>query len=259
MGLAFSVEMTSRTSTPSLRSRGSNSRNGIAPYKRDLRLLLKSFPLLQVELLWYLAGNTEKNSCQGLYAFLTSAGYNIWFDFWCFLASLLLFHTDAYTLAEAHTIIPLLSSSFSEETESGVWDQVPVLGGAAKSTSAATWQPERGALRQAQHGQSGGRMQVASVWPWCWGWRCSWPLQVSHLQELVREKEQNLGSAQTQITCLRETQEKLKIELDATRSRVRETSNLLTDLQVRIRLTFLFDVVCVWILNKTDILFRTKS
>lgn len=57
-------------------------------------------------------------------------------------------------------------------------------------------------------------------------------LQVSHLQELVREGEQNLGSAQTQIGCLRETQEKLKIELDATRSRVRETSNLLTDLQV---------------------------
>uniref|UniRef100_A0A674PIY8 Family with sequence similarity 184 member Aa n=1 Tax=Takifugu rubripes TaxID=31033 RepID=A0A674PIY8_TAKRU len=58
--------------------------------------------------------------------------------------------------------------------------------------------------------------------------------EVSHLQELVREKEQNLGSAQTQINCLRETQEKLKIELDATRSRVRETSNLLTDLQEEI-------------------------
>uniref|UniRef100_A0A669BJT3 Family with sequence similarity 184 member Aa n=1 Tax=Oreochromis niloticus TaxID=8128 RepID=A0A669BJT3_ORENI len=57
--------------------------------------------------------------------------------------------------------------------------------------------------------------------------------QVSHLQELVREGEQNLSSAQTQITCLKETQEKLKIELDATRARVRETSNLLTDLQVR--------------------------
>ncbi|TKS66485.1 Protein FAM184A [Collichthys lucidus] len=58
--------------------------------------------------------------------------------------------------------------------------------------------------------------------------------EVSHLQELVREGEQNLGSAQTQINCLRETQEKLKIELDATRSRVRETSNLLTDLQEEI-------------------------
>uniref|UniRef100_A0A8C4IU14 Protein FAM184A/B N-terminal domain-containing protein n=1 Tax=Dicentrarchus labrax TaxID=13489 RepID=A0A8C4IU14_DICLA len=58
--------------------------------------------------------------------------------------------------------------------------------------------------------------------------------EVSHLQELVREGEQNLGSAQTQITCLRETQEKLRIELDATRSRVRETSNLLTDLQEEI-------------------------
>uniref|UniRef100_A0A8C2ZIH7 Family with sequence similarity 184 member Aa n=1 Tax=Cyclopterus lumpus TaxID=8103 RepID=A0A8C2ZIH7_CYCLU len=58
--------------------------------------------------------------------------------------------------------------------------------------------------------------------------------EVSHLQELVREGEQNKGSAQTQISCLRETQEKLKIELDATRARVRETSNLLTDLQEEI-------------------------
>uniref|UniRef100_A0AAX7V1F6 Protein FAM184A/B N-terminal domain-containing protein n=1 Tax=Astatotilapia calliptera TaxID=8154 RepID=A0AAX7V1F6_ASTCA len=56
--------------------------------------------------------------------------------------------------------------------------------------------------------------------------------EVSHLQELVREGEQNLNSAQMQITCLKETQEKLKIELDATRARVRETSNLLTDLQI---------------------------
>ncbi|XP_049426678.1 protein FAM184A-like isoform X3 [Epinephelus fuscoguttatus] len=58
--------------------------------------------------------------------------------------------------------------------------------------------------------------------------------EVSHLQELVREGEQNMSSAQTQISCLRETQEKLKIELDATRARVRETSNLLTDLQEEI-------------------------
>uniref|UniRef100_A0A667X4Y4 Family with sequence similarity 184 member Aa n=1 Tax=Myripristis murdjan TaxID=586833 RepID=A0A667X4Y4_9TELE len=58
--------------------------------------------------------------------------------------------------------------------------------------------------------------------------------EVSHLQELVREGEQNLGSAQTQITCLKETQEKLRIELDATRARVRETSSLLTDLQEEI-------------------------
>uniref|UniRef100_G3PN53 Protein FAM184A/B N-terminal domain-containing protein n=1 Tax=Gasterosteus aculeatus aculeatus TaxID=481459 RepID=G3PN53_GASAC len=58
--------------------------------------------------------------------------------------------------------------------------------------------------------------------------------EVSHLQELVREGEQSMSSAQTQISCLRETQEKLKIELDATRGRVRETSNLLTDLQEEI-------------------------
>ncbi|XP_032411844.1 protein FAM184A-like isoform X4 [Xiphophorus hellerii] len=58
--------------------------------------------------------------------------------------------------------------------------------------------------------------------------------EVSHLQEIVREGEQNLNSAQTQINCLKETQEKLRIELDATRGRVRETSNLLTDLQEEI-------------------------
>ncbi|XP_031147984.1 protein FAM184A isoform X1 [Sander lucioperca] len=58
--------------------------------------------------------------------------------------------------------------------------------------------------------------------------------EVSHFQELVREGEQNMSSAQAQISCQRETQEKLKTELDATRARVRETSNLLTDLQEEI-------------------------
>uniref|UniRef100_A0A8C5FUF2 Protein FAM184A/B N-terminal domain-containing protein n=1 Tax=Gadus morhua TaxID=8049 RepID=A0A8C5FUF2_GADMO len=58
--------------------------------------------------------------------------------------------------------------------------------------------------------------------------------QVSHLQEQVRESEHKLGSAQGQIGCLKDTQEKLKVELDATRGRVRETSNLLTDLQEEI-------------------------
>ncbi|XP_075334157.1 protein FAM184A-like isoform X5 [Odontesthes bonariensis] len=58
--------------------------------------------------------------------------------------------------------------------------------------------------------------------------------EVSHFQELVREGEQNLNSAQTQISCQKEIQEKLRIELDATRARVRETSNLLTDLQEEI-------------------------
>uniref|UniRef100_A0A8C9YU43 Family with sequence similarity 184 member Aa n=1 Tax=Sander lucioperca TaxID=283035 RepID=A0A8C9YU43_SANLU len=57
--------------------------------------------------------------------------------------------------------------------------------------------------------------------------------EVSHFQELVREGEQNMSSAQAQISCQRETQEKLKTELDATRARVRETSNLLTDLQTQ--------------------------
>ena len=56
--------------------------------------------------------------------------------------------------------------------------------------------------------------------------------QVSHLQELSREKEHALASAQSQISCLKDTQDKLRTELDATRARVRETSNMLTDLQV---------------------------
>ncbi|XP_019899959.2 protein FAM184A isoform X1 [Esox lucius] len=58
--------------------------------------------------------------------------------------------------------------------------------------------------------------------------------EVSHLQELVKESEQNLGSAHSRISSLKDTQEKLCIELDATRARVRETSNLLTDLQEEI-------------------------
>ncbi|CAL8309259.1 unnamed protein product [Merluccius merluccius] len=58
--------------------------------------------------------------------------------------------------------------------------------------------------------------------------------EVSHLQEQVREGEHKLSSAHSQISCLKDTQEKLKVELDATRARVRETSNLLTDLQEEI-------------------------
>lgn len=123
---------------------------------------------------------------------------------------------------------------FSPENESGIWDQAPVLGGATGPPPAAARQLERGALSQAQHGQPGGaENKNETVLPTGDTLTLCCRLQVSHLQELVREGEQNLGSAQTQISCLRETQEKLKIELDATRSRVRETSNLLTDLQVR--------------------------
>ncbi|XP_063080167.1 protein FAM184A [Engraulis encrasicolus] len=58
--------------------------------------------------------------------------------------------------------------------------------------------------------------------------------EVCHLQELVRDGELNLQSAQGHICCLKETQEKLLMELDATRARVRETSNMLTDLQEEI-------------------------
>uniref|UniRef100_A0A3Q1IZS0 Protein FAM184A/B N-terminal domain-containing protein n=1 Tax=Anabas testudineus TaxID=64144 RepID=A0A3Q1IZS0_ANATE len=55
--------------------------------------------------------------------------------------------------------------------------------------------------------------------------------QVSRLQEEVRQGEQNIGTAEGQISTLKEAQEKLLEELDATRARLRETSNLLTALQ----------------------------
>ncbi|ROJ78750.1 Protein FAM184A [Anabarilius grahami] len=58
--------------------------------------------------------------------------------------------------------------------------------------------------------------------------------EVSHLKDLVKESEENLDSAESHISCLKDSQEKLLIELDATRARVRETSNLLTDLQEEI-------------------------
>uniref|UniRef100_A0A671SSD5 Protein FAM184A-like n=1 Tax=Sinocyclocheilus anshuiensis TaxID=1608454 RepID=A0A671SSD5_9TELE len=58
--------------------------------------------------------------------------------------------------------------------------------------------------------------------------------QVSHLKDLVKESEKNLDTAENHISCLKDSQEKLLIELDATRARVRETSNLLTDIQEEI-------------------------
>lgn len=50
---------------------------------------------------------------------------------------------------------------------------------------------------------------------------------------MVKEGEQSLGSAKGHISNLKEAQEKLLEELDATRARLRETTNLLTALQVR--------------------------
>ncbi|KAL6477339.1 hypothetical protein MHYP_G00131740 [Metynnis hypsauchen] len=58
--------------------------------------------------------------------------------------------------------------------------------------------------------------------------------EVSHLKEMVKEGEDSLESAETHICRLKDNQEKLLIELDATRARVRETSNVLTDLQEEI-------------------------
>uniref|UniRef100_A0A4W5NFN0 Family with sequence similarity 184 member A n=1 Tax=Hucho hucho TaxID=62062 RepID=A0A4W5NFN0_9TELE len=55
--------------------------------------------------------------------------------------------------------------------------------------------------------------------------------EVLRLQELVKEGEQGMGTAEGHITNLKEAQDKLAEELDATRARLRETSNLLTALQ----------------------------
>uniref|UniRef100_A0A8C7NDE0 Family with sequence similarity 184 member Ab n=1 Tax=Oncorhynchus mykiss TaxID=8022 RepID=A0A8C7NDE0_ONCMY len=62
---------------------------------------------------------------------------------------------------------------------------------------------------------------------------CPFCVQVLRLQELVKEGEQGMGTAEGHITNLKEAQDKLAEELDATRARLRETSNLLTALQVR--------------------------
>lgn len=56
--------------------------------------------------------------------------------------------------------------------------------------------------------------------------------QVTRLQENVQRGEQDMAAAEGQIYTLKEAQDKLLEELDATRARLRETSNLLTALQV---------------------------
>ncbi|XP_062858500.1 protein FAM184A isoform X2 [Trichomycterus rosablanca] len=55
--------------------------------------------------------------------------------------------------------------------------------------------------------------------------------QMNNLQDMVKEGEQGLDSAKGHISSLKEAQEKLLEELDATRARLRETTNLLTALQ----------------------------
>uniref|UniRef100_A0A8C6KFT9 Family with sequence similarity 184 member A n=1 Tax=Nothobranchius furzeri TaxID=105023 RepID=A0A8C6KFT9_NOTFU len=62
---------------------------------------------------------------------------------------------------------------------------------------------------------------------------CFTSMQVSWLQQEVQKGEQNFGTAEGQISTLKEAQDKLLEELDATRARLRETSNLLTALQKR--------------------------
>lgn len=63
-------------------------------------------------------------------------------------------------------------------------------------------------------------------------YRCLSCPQVTRLQENVQRGEQDIGAAEGQICTLKEAQDKLLEELDATRARLRETSNLLTALQV---------------------------
>ncbi|XP_046877089.1 protein FAM184A isoform X4 [Hypomesus transpacificus] len=55
--------------------------------------------------------------------------------------------------------------------------------------------------------------------------------EVCRLQEEVKAGEEGMGSAEGHISSLKEAQDKLLEELDATRARLRETSNLLTALQ----------------------------
>ncbi|XP_056284275.1 protein FAM184A isoform X3 [Pseudoliparis swirei] len=55
--------------------------------------------------------------------------------------------------------------------------------------------------------------------------------ELIRLQEEVQQGEQDVGRAEGQISTLKEAQDKLLEELDATRARLRETSNLLTALQ----------------------------
>lgn len=55
---------------------------------------------------------------------------------------------------------------------------------------------------------------------------------MTQLQESVQRGEQDIGDAEGHICTLKEAQDKLLEELDATRARLRETSNLLTALQV---------------------------
>lgn len=57
---------------------------------------------------------------------------------------------------------------------------------------------------------------------------------MTRLQQEVQQGERDIGTAEGQISTLKEAQDKLLEELDATRARLRETSNLLTALQVGI-------------------------
>lgn len=56
--------------------------------------------------------------------------------------------------------------------------------------------------------------------------------QVTRLQQGMQQGEHDIMTAEGQISTMKDAQDKLLEELDATRARLRETSNLLTALQV---------------------------
>uniref|UniRef100_A0A8C2DT60 Family with sequence similarity 184 member A n=1 Tax=Cyprinus carpio TaxID=7962 RepID=A0A8C2DT60_CYPCA len=88
----------------------------------------------------------------------------------------------------------------------------------------------RVALENTQSVSEKERNRLLSVSELCHNthWLSAW---VNRLQELVKQGEQGLSSAEGHIFNLKDAQKKLLEELDATRARLRETSNLLTALQ----------------------------
>lgn len=75
---------------------------------------------------------------------------------------------------------------------------------------------------------------TVEVMDWFESWWVTLPdvLQVTRLQQGVQQGEHDIRTAEGQISTMKDAQDKLLEELDATRARLRETSNLLTALQV---------------------------
>lgn len=73
---------------------------------------------------------------------------------------------------------------------------------------------------------------------------CLCSSQVARLLKEVQKGEQDMGASTGQISMLKDAQEKLLEELDATRARQRESSNLSTALQVTVHGSFCRNHVC---------------